>query len=205
MSLANAKSRAARMIASHESFIPHMYLDSVSYVTIGYGKMMPDANAAAGLNLISKNARPNRPATDAEKRAEWQVMQALSPQGTAINYAAGHYRQYSSLELTRAEGATLLDVEVDNAVAICVANYPGFRRFPEDAQVAMIDMAYNLGNRIHSVFRNFTRAINGTGGPRWDVVARESNRPQLSATRNREIYNLYMSAHRASQPARGQP
>lgn len=205
MSLANAKSRAARMIASHESFIPHMYLDSVSYVTVGYGKMMPNAAAAEALNFVNKSVRPHRPATNAEKRAEWQTMQAISPQGTRINYAAGHYRQFSSLEMTRAEGAILLDVEVDNAVAILVTNYPGFRRFPEDAQVAMIDMAYNLGNRIHSVFRNFTRAINGRGGPRWDVAARESNRPQLSTSRNREIYNLFMAAHRASQPARTQP
>ncbi|MEP0190369.1 MAG: hypothetical protein ABJP70_07100 [Erythrobacter sp.] len=205
MSLANAKSRAARMIASHESFIPHMYLDSVSYVTVGYGKMMPNANAAASLTFVNKSVSPNRPATPAEKRAEWQTIQARSPQGTEINYAAGHYRQYTSLEMTRAEGTALLGVEVNNAVAILVANYPGFGRFPEDAQVAMIDMAYNLGNRIHTVFRNFTRSINGTGGPRWDVAARESNRPQLSASRNREIYNLYMAAHRASQRTRTNP
>ncbi|QUL38107.1 hypothetical protein [Erythrobacter sp. JK5] len=63
----------------------------------------------------------------------------------------------------------------------------------------MIDMAYNLGNRIHTVFRQFTRAINRRGGPDWQEAARQSNRPQLSASRNREIYDLFMSAHRTSQ------
>jgi len=96
----------------------------------------------------------------------------------------------------------LLGLSLNDAISILRANYPKFNNFPEDAQVAMIDMAYNLGNRIHRTFKNFTKAINKTGGPDWQEAAKQSNRPQLSASRNTDIYNLFMSAHRLSQAQR---
>lgn len=205
MTVANAKRRAARMIASHESFVEHMYLDSRSYVTVGYGKMMPDAAAAVPISFTNVTTTPNRPATDQEKEAEWRRMQAISPQGTDINYVASHYEQFRTLEITQAEGTRLLESELNNALAILYSNYPDFRAFPEEAQIAMIDMAYNLGNRIHTVFRMFTRAINKSGGPDWEEAANQSNRPQLSRSRNREIFDLFMSAHRQSQSTRSNP
>ena len=190
------------MIAQHEDFVPHMYLDSQSYVTVGFGRMMRNAAATAAIALIKVDVRPNRPATAAEKAAEWRTMQALSPAGTRINFAARHYARYRTMELTRAEGTRLLEDSLGDAIAILRANYPGFADFPEDAQVAMIDMAYNLGNRIHTVFVSFTRAINQRGGPDWREAAAQSNRPQLSAARNLEIRNLFLSARRAAEAAR---
>ncbi|QUL38108.1 hypothetical protein [Erythrobacter sp. JK5] len=130
MSLQNAKRRAARMIAQHESFVPHMYLDSVSYVTVGFGKMFRTAASTASVNFIKVTARPQRPATVAEKAAEWTTMQRLSPAGTRINYAARHYAQYRTLEITRAEGTRLLELSLNDAIAILRANYPGLNAFP---------------------------------------------------------------------------
>jgi len=74
MSLPNAKSRAARMIAQHESFTPHMYLDSVSYVTVGIGKMIPTTASTASINFMKVTVRPLRVASATEKAAEWHIM-----------------------------------------------------------------------------------------------------------------------------------
>lgn len=198
MTVENAKYRATQMIAAHESFVPHMYLDSISKVTVGYGTMMPTAAATAGINLINIAAKPQRPATEKEKADEWQVLQNLSPAGTAINFVAGHYRQYTSLTMTLEEGRRLLADRLNGFISMLRRNCPGFDDFPEDAQVAMMDMAYNLGNRIHTRFPSFTRAVNKLGGPDWATAARESRRPQLSRARNTEIHDLFMAAHRAS-------
>lgn len=88
----------------------------------------------------------------------------------------------------------LLSLKLSNFVTMLRTEYPGFDKFPEDAQVAMLDMAYNLGNRIHTVFRSFTRAISQPGGADWAAAAQQSSRAQLSAARNREVYNLSISA-----------
>lgn len=199
LALPNARRRAVRMIMKHESFVPHMYLDKYSKVTIGYGTMMPNASASAEISLTNTAVTPPRAATAKEKAAEWKVLQDLSPFGTEIKYAAGHFRRYTKLIMSEEEAMRMLNLRMDEFIGILRRNYPGFGDFPEDAQVAMMDMAYNLGNRIHTVFVSFTRSINRLNGPDWAAAARQSRRPQLSSERNAEIYNLFMAAHLESE------
>ncbi|MCX7284979.1 MAG: hypothetical protein NTX28_13190, partial [Novosphingobium sp.] len=113
MSVENAKVRAIALITEGESFISWMYLDSVSQVTIGYGTMMPNAAAAAGIEL----RHPDRKlATPDEKRAEWRRLRAISPADTKINYAAEHYRKDAKLFITESEASRLRLLKLD----ICV-------------------------------------------------------------------------------------
>lgn len=199
LTVQNARRRAVRIIVKHESYVSHMYLDSESKVTIGIGTMMPKASASAEISLTNTATKPPRAATNAEKAAEWKVLQDLSPFGTKINYAAEHYRRYTKLVITEQEAMRMLNLRMNGFIEILRSNYPGFNKFPEDAQVAMMDMTYNLGNGIHTKFVNFTRAVNRLKGPDWAEAARQSNHPQLSNERNAEIFALFMAAHRESE------
>lgn len=194
MSLQNAKARARVLIFESEGLVEHMYLDTVSQVTVGYGTMLPDAASASGIEMLDRRTR--KTATREQKADEWRTLRALSPADTPINQMAQSYEEHTRLIITDAEAVRLFEVKMDGFIAMLRLNYPGFDRFPEDAQVAMLDMAYNLGNRIHTVFRSFTRAVNRASGPDWATAAQQSNRPQLSAVRNREVYDLFMSASR---------
>ncbi|MFV0624967.1 hypothetical protein ACBY01_13295 [Sphingomonas sp. ac-8] len=198
MSVANAKARARGIIFSSEGFIAHFYLDTVSQVTVGYGTMLPNAASTASIEMLV--ARTQKIATAKEKADEWQAIRALSAAGSANNLTAQAFQRHASLIMLRGEAERLFDLKLNGFLTMLRANYPGFDKFPEDAQVAMLDMAYNLGNRIHTVFRNFTRAVNQRGGPDWVAVAKQSNRPQLSAQRNREVYDLFIGASKVTKP-----
>lgn len=204
MSLANAKTRAIALIAKGEAFINWMYLDSVSKVTIGYGTMLPNSEAAVGVDLRHPNKKP---ATADEKRAEWRRVQAISPAGTDRNYSAQSYRKDAQLFIMQSEADRLRLLKLDAFIVELGNIYPRFNSLPEDAQVALMDMVYNLGGAgITKKFKNFTRAINDPKGPDWKRAAQESNRPQLSVERNKEVRELLLSAARiAAIEARNQP
>lgn len=195
MSIANAKLRAIELITEGESFKSWMYLDSVSQVTIGYGTMMPDAASAAAIEL----RHPDRKlATPDEKRKEWRRLRAISPAGTDINYTAEHYRKDATLFITETEGSRLRLLKLDAFIEDLRVIYPRFSSFPEDAQVALMDMIYNLGWKIRSVFKKFTEAINDPKGPDWKAAAAQSRRPQLSKERNKAVEDLFLAAARTA-------
>lgn len=196
MSLANAKTRAQVMIADGEAFKNWMYLDSVSYVTIGYGFMMPDAESAVGVDL--RHADKKVAKVD-EKRDEWQRLRKISAAGKELNYRAEHYRKDATLFITQDEGERLMLVKLDGFIRDLRKIYPKFDTFPEDAQVALMDMIYNLGWKVKSVFVNFTASINDPKGADWKKAAAQSRRPQLSDARNAEVKRLLLAAARAAE------
>ncbi len=196
MSLANARTRAQAMIADGEAFKNWMYLDSVSYVTIGYGFMMPNPEAAVEVDLRHADKKV---AKDDEKRDEWTRLRAISPAGKELNYRAEHYRKDAALFITQDEGQRLMLLKLDGFIRDLRTIYPKFDTFPEDAQVALMDMIYNLGWKVKRVFVNFTKSINDPKGPDWKKAAAQARRPQLSDARNAEVKRLLLAAARAAE------
>jgi GH24 family phage-related lysozyme (muramidase) len=193
MTFVKARNRAISLIKVHEDVTAHMYLDSLSHVTIGYGHMI--ASAADTLQINMRRYDNRAAATSDEKRNEWNRLRKLSQARVPRNFSAKSYEKNATIYITQLEADTLLDADLAKFINLLRANYPKFDTFPEDAQVAMIDMAYNLGNKIHSQFKTFTAAINNPKGPNWELAAKNSNRYQLSPDRNNEVYNLFMAAH----------
>ena len=197
MSQLSLKARAIAMLTaagSGEGVVSYMYLDTVSKVTIGYGFMMP--SAASTSQVIMVDAR-GYPASDAQKQAEWNRLRALSADGAKINFTAGHFRKDAQLFITDPEALRLLDVKLDEFLTALRLHYPGFDKFPDDAQLAMVDMEYNLGGKLWTVFKHFTKAVNNPKGTDWAHVARLSHRVGISAERNRAVRDLFLSAERA--------
>lgn len=204
MSIANAKARAIALLAKGEGLVNFMYLDRNSWVTIGYGTMLPDAESATAVDLRHPSKQPAKPE---EKRAEWQRLRKISPGGTVRNYSAQSYRKEARLFIMDSEADRLRLLKLDGFIAELRIAYPGFDSFPEDAQVAMMDMVYNLGGRgLTKKFPRFTRAVNHPKGPDWKTAALESNRPELSPQRNKEVRDLFLAAARTAEiDARNQP
>ncbi|QMW24051.1 lysozyme family protein [Sandaracinobacteroides saxicola] len=194
------RQRARDMIRSHEDFINYMYLDSVSKVTVGVGTMLPSAAEAATVNMADKTGKP---ATDAQVRAEWKRVQDISPAGTPRNFKASSYRDAATLFISETEGNRLLDLKLDGFMTMILGWFPKFHDFPADGQVAIIDMTYNLGN-LKKKFPSLVKAVQKSP-PDWAEAAKQSNRPQLSAERNKETRNLFLAADKAARAAAKSP
>ena len=76
-------------------------------------------------------------------------------------------------------------------------DFPNFENEPLNAQIALVDMGYNLGtgkNGVIKKFPNFTKAMRSPNSDwKWSAAAFESERPQLSLERNEHIRSLLLS------------
>lgn len=195
MTYKRARERARDLIFSGEGYSPHMYLDTESYVTIGYGTAMLAVKEVDTIELFV--IKTGKIATGAEKAREWRRVQALSPKNTKINRTARSYARGAVLNITKEEAVSWFNIRLDKSAASLRTHYPGFDSFPEDAQVAMLDMVYNLGPGFPRTWTKFTAAVNrpeDKGGPDWRTAAAQSNRYQLSPERNHEVKTLFLRA-----------
>ncbi|MEM7666322.1 MAG: hypothetical protein AAF250_10750 [Pseudomonadota bacterium] len=203
MSYSRARERARDLIFSGEGYSPHMYLDTVSVVTIGYGTALQEVREVDPVELFV--IKTGKAATAAEKATEWKRVQAISPRGADINRTAKSYARGAVLRITHTEAVRQFNKDLDEYADSLRVSYPRFDLFPEDAQVAMLDMVYNLGPGFPKTWTKFTAAVNrpeNKGGPDWRTAAAQSNRYQLSAMRNHEVKALFLRAAQIAEAGR---
>jgi GH24 family phage-related lysozyme (muramidase) len=71
-----------------------------------------------------------------------------------------------------------------------------FDDFPDEVQKALFDMIFNLGQtKLHSTFTKFNDAVKKE---KWDDAAKQSNRPDVNAARNKYVKDLFKAAQNAS-------
>ncbi|HWU63483.1 MAG TPA: hypothetical protein VN112_15805, partial [Ensifer sp.] len=155
--------RARNLILEAEGFIEHMYLDTVSQITIGYGTMLPTAASSTTITMLNKAT--NQPATVDEKVKAWNTLREFSPVNHKLNMKAEAFADMTDLVINELQAERLFNLKLGGFVSMLQKHYPKFEDFPEDAQIAILDMAYNLGPRIYTVFKSFTKAVNDPRGP----------------------------------------
>lgn len=172
-----------------EGFVSHMYLDTVSYVTVGYGIMLPDADSAAEVPFMHPATK--KAATAEEIRVEWKKIQDLSPNKTKINLKFSSYLKHTSLRIDEATGKELLKAKLIIFEAELNSIFEDFSTFPNSAQIGLFDMIYNLGKSgIVDKFPKFTSYVKNQN---WEEAAKQSHRPQISAARNKYVADLFLS------------
>lgn len=183
MSVNLAKAQA--IIGPFEGRIEHMYLDTRGYVTVGIGNLLKDPWTAAALDWTWRDGG----GTPDEKAIgdEWA---RVSRQPAGMDAHA--YKRFTSMDLQSAEIDMLFKMKVEQFEDSLRHIFPDFPAWPEPAQLATLDMAYNLGaGAIPREWPKLTRALRRR---EWSVAARESNRPQSREARNLVVRNLYLDA-----------
>ena len=94
-------------IEEGEGNVDHMYLDTRGIVTVGKGKMLPDAASASALPFRVRAT--DVPASDEEIRAEYDLIAGMEASQTR---GAGFYEQFTSLYLPQ----TVIDEIVQDHV-----------------------------------------------------------------------------------------
>lgn len=170
-----------------EGSVDHMYLDTTDHVTVGVGTLLPNADAAAALAFRHRGSQAL--ASEAEIRAEYETIDAM--QGSEF-IGAGYYEQFTTLFLRQEDMEPLVYDHMREIFDALLRLFPYFGNYPQSVQIALWDMAYNLGvNGLRSDFPNFCQAVRDED---WERAAAESHRSQPGEGRNDFVFNLFMDA-----------
>lgn len=161
-----------------ENSIPHMYLDSVGAVTVGVGNKLSSVADTQKLTFINRQTK--KAATPQEIKSDFE---SVKNQSKGLRAAA--YEQYTKLYLPEAAIDELLNTRITETKNALKRNFPKYESYPLTVQFALVDMAFNLGiTGLIQKFPTFKKAIESE---KWKEAANESNRPQLSASRNSTV------------------
>lgn len=172
--------------APHEGVVPHLYKDSLGFVTCGVGFLVTDEQS-----LGRYPWSPNTQSAIADYRlVKAEPHMRKGTDGAWRPQPARHYMQFCKSRLSELGMRVVFGVKVAEFRRALAQDWK-FATCPEMAQVALIDMAFNLGVGGLNKFAKLHRAvINGD----WETAAKECHRaPPVSEARNAATSLLFRS------------
>lgn len=168
-----------RNLEQAEGRIPHMYLDSArpAWVTCGVGHRLTTVGAALAL--------PFEPA--AEIAADFARVSAARP-----GQMASAYEPLCQSRLSEAAIDELLERDVATKLGEVERCLPSLPTWPSAAQLAVVDMAFNLGTR--GLIHKFPKLVTALDRRDWLTCSRECERGGVSASRNQRTADLFREA-----------
>ncbi|MEC4090288.1 glycoside hydrolase family protein [Pseudoalteromonas rubra] len=185
-------SPAVRHICHFEGVIDHLYLDTRGNPTIGVGFHVTCQDAFTRLSLRDK--RTNKPASRMQKQQEYNTLKRLPAGKTARWYA-----QHCTLHLPHSESMRLLEQQIaafEHELARLISPQNGYIRayqqLPNSVQLALLDLAYNLGTpNLSSRWPKLLAALKRED---WRQAADECARKHVSKARNQATRQLFIQA-----------
>jgi GH24 family phage-related lysozyme (muramidase) len=178
-------------LRQHEGVAPHLYLDTLGLVTCGVGHMIPSPDAMAGIDMVRMDGTT---ATPEEKIAEWHRVKELQ-----AAMLPKYYEERTTLRMTPAAVDALQDADVAGFHSALVHLLPGFVEFPDPAQEALLDMAFQLGaSGILSKFPHLALAAKARD---WNACAEQCHRTGIQEWRNTATADLFRRAVEVSNAA----
>lgn len=166
----------AKRLIEFEGKTSYMYRCTGGEVTIGVGHAIPSAEAAAGL-LWSASAE-----TAAH---DWQTIHSCQS-----GHVAEYYEEWTTARMNGDGIDRLLQMDIALFAARLERSVPSLYTFPEPAQEALFDMAFNLGVVGLMRFQNMLAACHAGD---WEKAATESHRRGIGDHRNEVIADLFRS------------
>jgi GH24 family phage-related lysozyme (muramidase) len=169
----------ANNLKKFEGSTSYMYRCSGGEVTVGVGHAILDAAHAQQLNWMGPPAPDLISADYARIAAEEKGM------------AAAHYEALTQCRLSGDAIDTLLVADIAAFEANLTARLNAWTGYPEPAQQALFDMAYNLG--VGGLLK-FRKLLAACAAAQWAVAATECRRAGIGDERNRETAALFEQA-----------
>ena len=192
------KQEVITKLEEYEGRYDHLYIDTKGKVTVGVGHLVASEINIAFVTMHKLvNNLPSGLATLEEKKAEYRTISKQKK-----NYRAAWYKQYTTLVMSDVDINSQRDKHVDSFYAELTSiykktnGYPDdFDNFPEKIQIALFDMIFNLGKtKLKNTFPTLNTAIKTSN---WGKAALESNRPDVNASRNNYVRDLFNAAESA--------
>jgi GH24 family phage-related lysozyme (muramidase) len=173
------------MLVENEGRISHMYLDTVGRVTIAVGHMIP--SVAEAQNLSMQVRASGAAASAAQIASDFNRVQAQQ-----MGMSAERYRQFTALDMADADIDELLNQDIAGMESGLQQHLAGYSGFPEPAQDALLDMAFNLG--VNGLLKKFPKLIAAATAQDWNTCAAQCQRAGISDNRNQKTKALFLQA-----------
>lgn len=193
MLTAEEKTVLKKNLIRYEKYIPHMYLDSAGELTIGVGHLVRDLAAALELNLVV--AKTGAIASKEQITADYEKVK----KSWVSNTAAGYYKKYTQLIMTRVEANRLTNKHIRSFYNELKKLFPDFDDYPTEARLALLDMIFNLG--MTALKRDWPKLNTAVKAKNWSEAAAESNRPMLADSRNSYVRGLFEAVAKDAEQA----
>ena len=162
-----------------EGFATYMYKDTANNVTVGIGLLLRDANEAKKLPFVIKGT--NKPAHQKHIENAFNKVKNSAISGQA---GAAAFEPLTNIEISLAEATIRALNAMDDFLRQLTSSkfFPEFSTYPTTVQRGILDLAYTLGpTGTRDKYKDFTAAVRRRN---WKLAAKESDRPQVSSTRN---------------------
>ena len=177
--------RAIELLKDGEGSISHMYLDTRANVTVAVGQLLATVAAAKELPFVQRGTA--QAATPEDIEADFNEVKN-QPTGKV----AQSYKSATKLDLPANEIDALLQRRIDGFEAQLRGEFSQYDSYPEDAQLGILDMAFNLGtNGLVTKFPSFTKAALARD---WSTCAKQCRRLGIGDVRNEVTKALFESA-----------
>ncbi|MEQ9331662.1 hypothetical protein [Thalassobaculum sp.] len=178
----------------NEGNIPWMYLDTRGNVTVGIGHLLASAADAAELPFVDRKS--GVVVAETQIRADFNVVQDAQ---RWVGKPARAFRKMTKLDLPYDATVELFSKDFDRILrrtrAVFRAVGGSFDGYREPAQLAVLDMAFNLGpDGLYREFKTFRNK--GLEFRDYITAAMESHRRGISEERNARTRNLLLQASR---------
>lgn len=176
-----------------EGTVPYMYLDSRGNPSCGIGHLLPTPESACELPFTMASGAIL--ATREDITREYVSVKMLES-----NHGPVYYALRTSLRLSDATVDALLDHDIAAAERSLASFIGGFTKFPDPAQDALLDMAFNLGSGgLHRYSRLLAACTTGN----WAVAADECHRKGIPEERNEATAALFRGLANADTVSQG--
>lgn len=155
----------------------HMYLDTEGNVTVGVGCLLSSPREAAKLPFIPSQEVVGDFAAVASKPA---------------GHLAGWYKQYTHSVLPSAAIRGEFDKRCLGVIAWLRRTAPGFDSFPQPAQIALVDMVFNLGAGKYAT--DYVHLKQAVFARDWRECAAQCHRRGIQEPRNTATASLFQRA-----------
>lgn len=190
---ANVRKTVFANLERYEGRVPHLYRDSEGHVTVGIGHLVSNRNEMARLPMMTGGAGvPMQAATLKQKQDEFDNI-AKQPK----RHKATWYQQHTQLWMRDVDIDGLLNEHIDGFYdgltrAYCKAKgYPkDFDALPQNVQLALFDMVFNLGATGLSKFTQFNKSVKDAD---WKKAAAQCERLGVSGDRNEYVKKLLLA------------
>ncbi len=173
------RANAAQRLKKFEGSTTYMYRCTGGEVTVGVGHAILGSAQALEIPWLAAPP-PDRIASD-----------FASVAAAAIGFPATHYQNLTECRLSTESIDAILLADIDAFTANLTARLPAWPSFPEAAQEALFDMAYNLG--VGGLLK-FKKLLAASAAGDWETAATQCRRAGISEDRNNETAALFRKA-----------
>src|SRR5690606_37301762 len=181
------KSTLRQKLEIYEGSLEHMYLDTKGYVTVGAGHLLPTLKDAQTLAFILQ--KNNKRATNEQIKTDYETIKKQIK-----GLLGSSYKKHTSLKLKKSDIDKLTNKHIDTFETELKRLYGSdeFSNYPSEVRLELFDMIFNLGmTNLKTKFPTFNKHIKEN---KWSDAAKESNRSDISATRNKYVKDLFEKA-----------